>query len=118
MRSFANSHRSDLSVGGTVVRADTAGGASELTSSFCNVRIGTTWMLLQSGHASHSHPFRHSLFTHSVIHPFPHSHSPITLLDCPRVSVWVGITALIVANALYVAAEFGAVGVRRNRFAA
>jgi magnesium and cobalt exporter, CNNM family len=30
-------------------------------------------------------------------------------------AVWVGITALIVANALYVAAEFGAVGVRRNR---
>jgi len=30
-------------------------------------------------------------------------------------AVWVGISALIVANALYVAAEFGAVGVRRNR---
>ena len=30
-------------------------------------------------------------------------------------TIWVGISALIVANALYVAAEFGAVGVRRNR---
>ncbi len=30
-------------------------------------------------------------------------------------TVWVGLTVLILANALYVAAEFGAVGVRRNR---
>ena len=29
--------------------------------------------------------------------------------------VWVGITLLILANALYVAAEFGAVGVKRSR---
>src|SRR6478609_3986640 len=30
-------------------------------------------------------------------------------------SVWVVVGALILANALYVAAEFGAVGVRRSR---
>ncbi len=30
-------------------------------------------------------------------------------------TVWVGLAVLILANALYVAAEFGAVGVRRNR---
>jgi CBS domain containing-hemolysin-like protein len=30
-------------------------------------------------------------------------------------SVWAGIAVLVLANALYVAAEFGAVGVRRNR---
>jgi CBS domain containing-hemolysin-like protein len=30
-------------------------------------------------------------------------------------TVWIGIGLLVLANALYVAAEFGAVGVRRNR---
>ena len=30
-------------------------------------------------------------------------------------TVWVGLAALLLANALYVAAEFGAVGVRRSR---
>src|SRR5262245_2464694 len=30
-------------------------------------------------------------------------------------SVWAGIAVLVLANALYVAAEFGAVGVRRSR---